>query len=220
MVPSEQTPNLEPKANRMSLAAIFPVVVLETILKRLAALFIIGAGGDPAAAQQAAAQMLASYNPQTEEELCIAANIVGFSFQALEALGQAADPDMSLTRVLRLRSGAVSLSREADRARRSLAQLQKIRQQTQPAEQPQTPQAASPPAPVPQYTAPTRPQTEEERQRDIRIAAGLKRLEARTAATAAAQADGTHTNANSVSSAAIPATAASNRAEASPASML
>jgi hypothetical protein len=47
-----------------------------------------------------------------QDELRLAANIVGFSFHALEALGQAATPEMPMTRILRLRSSAVSLSRE------------------------------------------------------------------------------------------------------------
>lgn len=48
---------------------------------------------------------------ETEDELRLAASIIGFSFQALEALGQAAAPDRPITRTLRLRGGAVSLNR-------------------------------------------------------------------------------------------------------------
>jgi hypothetical protein len=43
------------------------------------------------------------------------------------ALAQAADPDVPLTRVIRLRSGAVSLSREAEKAERHLEQLREAR---------------------------------------------------------------------------------------------
>src|ERR1700759_1710292 len=82
--------------------------------------------------------MLAAYDPQTEDELRLAANIVCFSFQALEALGQAATPDMPLAKILRLRGGAVSLSRESHKAQRRLDQLQKARRQGIPAQPTQT----------------------------------------------------------------------------------
>ena len=78
--------------------------------------------------------MLTAYHPQTEDELRLAANIIGFSFHALEALGQAATPDMPLTRILRLRGSAVSLSRESHKAQRRLDQLQNARRDGIPAE--------------------------------------------------------------------------------------
>lgn len=183
----------------MSFPATLPAPILDTILTGLAALFLAGAGGDAAAARHAATQMLGAYNPQTENELRLAANIISFSFQALEALAQAAAPDMPLTRVLRLRSGAVSLSRESAKAERRLTQLQNARQQGIPAE------TRPEPAPAPKIektvaliqdtatvaqaakaSGKTWTQAYEDRQRDLRIAAGLKRLEARTAAQAAA----------------------------------
>ena len=42
--------------------------ILDTILSRLAALFLAGAQGDESAARLAAAQMLAAYNPESEDE--------------------------------------------------------------------------------------------------------------------------------------------------------
>lgn len=116
----------------MSLATIVPAAVMETLLARIAALFLAGAGGDSTFAREAARQMLAAFSPRTADEICLATNILCFSFQALEALSQATDPETSLTRILRLRSGAVSLSREADKARRTLAQLQKARRSAEP----------------------------------------------------------------------------------------
>jgi hypothetical protein len=104
-----------------------PAAILETILTRLALLFLAGAHNDPAQARQAAAQMLASYHPETEDELRLAANIISFSFHALEALSQSTHPDMSLTTILRLRGSAVSLSRESHKAVRRLDQAQKAR---------------------------------------------------------------------------------------------
>jgi hypothetical protein len=105
--------------------ATIPQAILDTILGRLAPLFLVGAAGNPAIARDAAHQMLAAYNPQTAAQLSLAAEIVGFSFHALEALGQAADRDLSLNRILRLRGSAVSLSREAHKSQRKLDQLQR-----------------------------------------------------------------------------------------------
>ena len=117
--------------------------VLETILTHLALLFLTAAAGDPAAARAAAAQALAAYHAQTEEELRLASEILSFSLHALEALGQAADRELSLNRILRLRGSAVSLSREAHTAQRKLDQLQRARTAaTQPQPQAQTDQPA------------------------------------------------------------------------------
>ncbi len=123
----------------MSLPATLSAFVLNTILARLAPLFMIGANGDAEAARHAALQMLGTYHPQTEAELTLAASIISFSLQALEALAQAAQPDLAVNRIIRLRGSAVSLSRESAKAQRSLTQLQKARQQAAPAEpQPET----------------------------------------------------------------------------------
>jgi hypothetical protein len=84
----------------MSLASLLPSVILDTVLGRLALLFLTGAVGDLTAARRAAGQMLAAYHPGTEDELRLAAEIISFSFHALEALSQAADPDLSLNQQL------------------------------------------------------------------------------------------------------------------------
>jgi hypothetical protein len=174
---------------RVSLATSFPAAVLETILTRLAAFFLTGAGGDIAGARHAASQMLVAYHPETEDELSLAASIIAFSFQALEALAQAAAPDIPLTRILRLRSGAVSLSRESAKAERRLTLLQKARKQTIPAEiRPEPVQLESksekPVATFAKANGLTWTQAHEQRQRDLRIAASLKRAEVRIAAQA------------------------------------
>ena len=89
----EQTSNdkAEPMSPRSlpapCLAKTLPGAILETILIPLSALFLAGAAGDMTAARQAAARMLSAYHAETEDELRLAANIVGFSFHALEALG-------------------------------------------------------------------------------------------------------------------------------------
>jgi hypothetical protein len=117
----------------MSPATLIPAI-LDTILGRLALLFLTGANGDLPTARHAASQMLAAYNAETENELRLAAEIISFSLHALEALGQAATPDMPLTKILRLRGGAVSLSRESHKSQRKLDQLQKDRRAGRPAE--------------------------------------------------------------------------------------
>ena len=72
--------------------------------------------------------MLAAYHPQTPDELNLAAEIISFTIHALEALGQSMASDMPLSKILRLRGSAVSLSREAHKAQRKLDQLQKAGQ--------------------------------------------------------------------------------------------
>jgi hypothetical protein len=116
-----------------------PGPILQTLLGHLAGLFLTGAGGNQEAAEQAAASLLAAYQPETQDELRLAAQIVGFSFHALEALTQTATPEMPLNRILRLRGSAVSLSRESHKAQRRLDERQKSRREgtETPAESPQ-----------------------------------------------------------------------------------
>jgi hypothetical protein len=185
----------------MPLATVLPAAILETILTRLAALFLTGAGGDLTTARQAAAQMLGAYRPGTEDEVRIAANIIGFSFHAIEALSQAAAPDLPITRILRLRGSAVSLSRESQKAERRLDQLQNARRQGIPAQPADTrPEPAQPEPKIEEALdliedtnkitmaakagGLTWTQAYEQRQREARIAASLKRAEARVAAQA------------------------------------
>jgi hypothetical protein len=111
----------------MPLPATINQATLDTVIGRLALLFITGAAGDLIAASQAASQMLGAYNVETNEELRLAAEIVSFSFHALEALSQTDDPDLSLNRKLRLRGSAVSLSRESHKSQRKLDALQRAR---------------------------------------------------------------------------------------------
>jgi hypothetical protein len=177
-----------------SLPKSFPGAILETIIAGLATLFLTGADGDLTAARQAATQMLSAYDPQTEDELHLAASIVSFSFQALEALSQAAAPEVPLTRSLRLRGGAVSLSRESHKAQRRLDKLQAGRRrgigahtQAEPTPEPKTKttldlvETARTVAGTAKANGLTWTQAYEQRQRDARLAARLKRAEARVA---------------------------------------
>ena len=179
----------------MSIPTALPAAILETILTRLATLFLIGAGGDQNAARHAASEMLAAYHPETTDELRLAANIVSFSFQALEALAQAATPDMPLTRVLRLRGSAVSLSRESAKAERRLAQLQKSRDQPMPAQipEPVSPKVEKAVALIQdtgKITAAAKAnnltwtQAYQQRRREARIAANIQKAQAKVASMA------------------------------------
>jgi hypothetical protein len=111
----------------MSFPATVATAILDTILGRLALLFLTGAAGNLTTARQAARQMLAAYHTETEEEVSLAAEIVSFRLHALEALSYACDPELSLNQILRLRGSAVSLSRESHKAQRKLDQLQRAR---------------------------------------------------------------------------------------------
>jgi hypothetical protein len=111
----------------MSFPTSITPTILDTILGHLAPHFLTSTNGDLPSARHAASHTLAAYNVETEEELRLAAEIVSFSFHALEALGQAAAPDLPLNKTLRLRGSAVSLSREAHKSQRKLDQLQRAR---------------------------------------------------------------------------------------------
>ncbi len=174
----------------------FPAAILDTILGHLALLFLTGAAGDLTAARHAAREMLAAYQPETPEELHLAAEIISFGLHALDALGQAADQDMSLNRKLRLRGSAVSLSRESHKSQRKLDQLQKTRRRgLQPIEtaaaksEPDKPRPAKPDVETtkqPQATiiknsGQTWTQAYQQRQAARRIAENLKKNHANTA---------------------------------------
>jgi hypothetical protein len=191
-VRNEQTLNINRSDHPMSLTASLPQAVLETILLRLSALFLIGAAGDAVAARQAAAHMLDSHHPETAEEVSVAANVIIFNFQALEALSQAATPNMPITRVMSLRSGAVSLSRQSQKTEQRLEHLQNARLKGKPV------QPAAPAQPEPKLekiealiedtgnvaaaakaNGQTWTQAYEIHQREARIAASQKRAEAK-----------------------------------------
>src|SRR5476649_2930005 len=111
----------------MSLPATIAPAILDTVVGRLAVLFLTGAAGDMTAAREAARQMLAAHNAETLGELTLAAEVISLQLHTLEALSYAADPQLSLNNILRLRGSAVSLSRESHKAQRKLDQLQAAR---------------------------------------------------------------------------------------------
>jgi hypothetical protein len=129
--------------------------MLDTVLDHLSLLFHTAG---PQAARQAAHQMVTAYNPATMEELALAADIVSFRLHALQALGKACEPGLSLAKVLRLRGSAVSLSREAHKSQRKLDQLQKARAAVAEAALPDQPAPRPQPKPKQSWPEPARHQ--------------------------------------------------------------
>ena len=174
----------------MSLPATIAKAIMDTVLSRLAPLFLAAVGADIQAAQDAARQMLAAYNAETPDELSLAAEIISLQFHALEALSQASDPELSLNRKLRLRGSAVSLSRESHKAQRKLDQLQRARRAgTQP--HPAEAEAPTPKPPVVETARNTSPKTEtwsqslQKRMTANRLAKKAQKQQARQAAETA-----------------------------------
>jgi hypothetical protein len=136
---------------------------LEEVLYTLLPTFFAGAGGNHAAARQAALAALAAYDPQNEQELRLAAQITQYSFASLDAIARSVDPDLPLNTVLRLRGNANALQRSANQCQRTLDRLRKERRQAQPAQataeapQPATSELRNPAeaAPTPQPPAAT-----------------------------------------------------------------
>jgi hypothetical protein len=188
------------------------LAALNAVLAQLAIYFLATTNNDPTAARQAAHAMLADYRAETTEEIHLAAAIISFTFQALDALAQAAAPDQSLNRQIRLRGSAVSLSREAHKARRKLDNLHRVRQASadppearaapaQPRSQPSepTPQRPAPALNAPVGSAPaitttaataqTWPLTRQQRRAAERAAAKLQRRSAEQARREALRTD-------------------------------
>jgi hypothetical protein len=141
----------------MSFPADIAQATLDTLIAPLALLFLAGACGDIAAARFAASQMLSAFNAETPDELGLAAEVVSLQMHVLKALGDSSEPDLSLNQILRLRGGAVSLSRASHSARHELEQLQRARRAgitVQPAE---AASQAAPDQPSPVQPAPAKP---------------------------------------------------------------
>jgi hypothetical protein len=157
---------------------------LDKLLTLLAPLFLTATGGNVEAARDAVRSTLASYHARTDTELRLIALIIAFGFGALDALGKAAGPDLSLNQVMRLRSNATSLSRAGHQ---NQAVLDKLRQQ-----------GSAEPAPDPEPAEPDLPATAETEdlisfarsvmQAATRPAAALSRQQRRAAERAAEKA--------------------------------
>lgn len=105
--------------------------VLDKIIGFLAPLFLEAPEGDITAARETAQATLASYEARNNRELRLAALAIAFGFGALDALSRAADRDMALNQVMRLRGNANALNRAAVQNENRLEKLRR-----QPAEDP------------------------------------------------------------------------------------
>lgn len=191
----------------MSLPANIASAILDMVIGRLAILFRASAGGDIEAARHAVSQMLLAFRPETPDQVTLAAEIIGFQLQTLEALSDAVKPELTLNQIIRLRGVAAGLSRESHKARRKLDQLQRPRREkvkAAPAEAPvqapvQSPVVAAPmqppapapaepkniapaaPQPAPAATAQTWSQSLQQRMKAKRMADKLNKQQARQA---------------------------------------
>jgi hypothetical protein len=107
----------------MSLPATLPQAILDTILSRLALLFLSGAGDNMAVARDAVRQLQPGNRPRAQSR--------GRNHQPPNARAGRAQlrrqPRYGANKILRLRGSAVSLSREQHKAHRKLDQIQKVR---------------------------------------------------------------------------------------------
>jgi hypothetical protein len=140
----------------MSLLAHIPAAAIETILGQLFLFYLPGANGDRETARQAALAGLLAYQPRTEPELALAAEIIGYRYHARESMRQAAEPDLATNQMLRLVTAATRLGREALRGLVKLEQMQRVRRDASEPEAPPVeaePVAAEPPQPAPEPAA-------------------------------------------------------------------
>ena len=104
----------------MSAPFVIPARVVQAVLSLLLPLMLPLAGNDEAAAQDLAWSMLGDYHAMTAEELRLAAQVIAFSLQALQAAADAADPDLAPAQRSRYRGDAVRLRRAESLAQRRL----------------------------------------------------------------------------------------------------
>ncbi|HVY17276.1 MAG TPA: hypothetical protein VHB27_18780 [Rhodopila sp.] len=104
-----------------------PPAFLRTILHYIAVHLLKGADGNMDEAWQAAGDLMRGHDPQTEQEFRLCALLITFNLQAGEALAQAVNPNLTINQVMRLRSGALALTRAADRTERRLQQVRAAR---------------------------------------------------------------------------------------------
>jgi hypothetical protein len=118
---------LQPDQAPMSPFPSIAPAFLEEMVAYLLHLFVRGAGGDEAAARHAVLSTLAAQDVTDEDEMRLAAEIISFSFAALEALARSMAPDLPLKEILRLRGNANAAHRSAHQCQRSLDKLRQER---------------------------------------------------------------------------------------------
>lgn len=110
--------------------------VFDRVMAFLAKIFLPTCAYDPERARDAALEALAEYDPRTNRELRLAALALAFSLGALDALSRAADEELSVNQVLRLRSSANALHRSASHAEQALAEEREAPEDAQPGKTP------------------------------------------------------------------------------------
>ena len=134
----------------MSFLDRLPDLLLKTPLYPLFLLLLPAANDDKDAAWAAARDTILLHDPQSEAEFRLACRLAVFSIQVTYAAAQAGTAGLSPTASVRLRAGATTLAREADKTERRLEKLQQARNEEL------SPQSA--PQPSPQPTADTEPE--------------------------------------------------------------
>ena len=131
----------------MSAFAAIDPVFLEMIVTRLLPWFLTVAGNNTEAARTTALGLLADYNPETEDELTLAAEVAVFSLNGIDAAARSMAPDLTFSAMLRLHRSAIAHSRAAHKGRLALAKLRKERLAAKATPEPKR-RLADTPAPV------------------------------------------------------------------------
>jgi hypothetical protein len=113
--------------------------VLDLILARLIPWFLLVVPDNREAARRAALRLLGTFQAETDDELCLAAEIISLRLGSLEALSRSAEQSLSVSATLRLRGNANALNRAAHKTQAALEQL---RRQRLEAEDPPEPEVA------------------------------------------------------------------------------
>ncbi|MFO1023707.1 MAG: hypothetical protein U1E70_00870 [Acetobacteraceae bacterium] len=111
----------------MSLSHALPVAAVDMVVMLLVRLIIPLHQVDAAAARTSALAMLAEYDPRTMMELRLAGEIIGLSLNAMQAQGDAAQPDMTMAQRSDARRWAGAFTRTGLAAQRRLEAMQKAR---------------------------------------------------------------------------------------------
>lgn len=131
------------------------------IITLLVPMFLWSCEGDVALARAAAAETLNAYCAADDLSLIRAAKVLAFDLATLSSLGRSMFDEISASLALRLRSGATSLDRAAERNRVALEQDRRNAAQAAeqtPADMAAAVQAAQHPAPRPPTIEPATPQ--------------------------------------------------------------
>jgi hypothetical protein len=131
-----------------------PDSLIETLILPLTALLLAASGNDNATAKANALKLIEVHDPTTVIELRLAVRIELFNIRANQTASEAGTRDLSPEIATRVTAGAISLTREADKAERRLEKLKTARPQAQ--EEPRT-QSFSPASdPDPERESPLR----------------------------------------------------------------